>query len=43
MNSNNSAATFGVAFDYFKIEPSTPPAQQPAPTPPKIYLPFARR
>ena len=43
LSSNNSAATFGVAYDYFKIEPSTAPPQQPAPEPAKIYLPFARR
>ncbi|MEP7191066.1 MAG: hypothetical protein ABI901_17890, partial [Roseiflexaceae bacterium] len=43
LNTNNSAATFGVAFDYFKIEQSTPPPQQPLPAPAKIYLPFVLR
>jgi hypothetical protein len=43
LSNNNSDATFGVAFDYFKIEHSTAPPQQPAPSPAKIYLPFALR
>jgi hypothetical protein len=43
LNSNAGDSTFGVAYDYFRIEPSTPPPQQPAPAPAKIFLPFARR
>jgi N-acetylneuraminic acid mutarotase len=43
LSSNTSAATFGVAFDYFKIEPSTAPPQQLVPVVPRIYLPFVRR
>jgi len=43
LSSNTAGSPFGVAFDFFKIEQSTAPPQQPAPAPPKIYLPFARR
>jgi malectin (di-glucose binding ER protein)/PA14 domain-containing protein/Kelch motif protein/glucose/sorbosone dehydrogenase len=43
LSSNTADSPFGVAFDFFKIEPSAAPPQQSAPSPAMIYLPFALR
>ena len=42
---NTANSRFGVAFDYFKIEPSTAPPQGPAPDLRglTVYLPLVRR
>jgi len=42
LSGNTASSPFGIAFDFFKIEPSTAPPQQPAPSR-KIYLPHVRR